>query len=73
MPAVDGHEFIQRVRGQAGSNARLPAIVLTAYAGEQDRMEALEAGFQTHVAKPVEPAKLVRVALDPVRRARGQR
>jgi response regulator RpfG family c-di-GMP phosphodiesterase len=39
----------------------MPAIALTAYSREQDRRLALEAGFQTHVTKPIEPAELVRV------------
>jgi CheY-like chemotaxis protein len=41
----------------------IPAIALTAYAGATDRRRALLAGFQTHLAKPVEPADLVAVIL----------
>ena len=62
MPETDGYELIRRVRTLGGTvGAELPAIALTAYAREEDRRLALEAGFQTHVAKPVEPAELVRV------------
>lgn len=62
MPEVDGYEFMRRVRHQTGAHgAAIPAIALTAYSREQDRRLALQAGFQTHVAKPVEPAELVRV------------
>ncbi len=62
MPQVDGYELMRRVRTSFGAKgAELPAIALTAYSREQDRRLALEAGFQTHVAKPVEPAELVRV------------
>ena len=62
MPDIDGYELMRRVRSMAGAHgAGIPAIALTAYSREQDRRLALEAGFQTHVAKPVEPAELVRV------------
>jgi CheY-like chemotaxis protein len=37
----------------------LPAVALTAFGRAQDRADALEAGFQTHLAKPAEPAELV--------------
>jgi PAS domain S-box-containing protein len=63
MPGVDGYELMRRVRGLSGAVAEIPAIALTAYSREQDRRLALEAGFQTHVAKPVEPGELVRVAV----------
>jgi len=62
MPEIDGYELLRRVRQLTGARgAAIPAIALTAYSREQDRRLALEAGFQTHVAKPVEPAELVRV------------
>ncbi len=62
MPNVDGYELLRRVRRLSGARgAEVPAIALTAYAREEDRRLAFEAGFQTHVAKPVEPAELVRV------------
>jgi CheY-like chemotaxis protein len=61
MPDVDGYELLRRIRAQSGNAAQVPAVALTAYAREADRNRALEAGFQTHVAKPVEPAELVRV------------
>jgi CheY-like chemotaxis protein len=38
---------------------QLPAAALTAYARSEDRMKALEAGFQLHLAKPIDPAELV--------------
>jgi CheY-like chemotaxis protein len=62
MPDIDGYELVRRVRAQSDTNsAQMPAVALTAYTRELDRNRALEAGFQTHVAKPVEPAELVRV------------
>ena len=61
MPGTDGYELMGRVRNLTGSKqAQIPAIALTAYAREDDRRRALEAGFQSYVAKPVEPAELVR-------------
>jgi PAS domain S-box-containing protein len=68
MPDVDGYELLRRVRTSGGAEgAAIPAIALTAYSREQDRRLALEAGFQTHVAKPVDPAELVRVVASLVR------
>ncbi len=62
MPEVDGYGLIRRIRSLgAGENATIPAIALTAYAREEDRRLALEAGFDAHVAKPVEPRELVRL------------
>ena len=60
MPGEDGYQFIRRVRALETERGRsLPSVALTAYAGEADRAQALEAGFQIHVPKPVEPAALV--------------
>jgi signal transduction histidine kinase/DNA-binding response OmpR family regulator len=62
MPDVDGYELMRRIRAQAGAkSAQIPAVALTAYAREQDRNRALEAGFDRHVAKPVEPTELLNV------------
>jgi signal transduction histidine kinase/DNA-binding response OmpR family regulator len=59
MPAEDGFEFIRKVRAMAPDRGgRIPAIALTAYARAEDRARALEAGFERHLAKPVEPATL---------------
>ena len=63
MPERDGYELIQHVRTNARSAlADLPAIALTAYAGDEDRHRVLAAGFQTYVSKPVNPVELVRVS-----------
>ena len=59
MPGEDGYALIGKVRALDGRNARLPAIALTAYASEIDRQKALAAGFQLHLAKPVEAHDLV--------------
>lgn len=62
MPDVDGYEFIRRVRAMsAEEGGRTPAAALTAFARSEDRTRALRAGYQTHVAKPVEPAELTAV------------
>ncbi|HEX7316974.1 MAG TPA: PAS domain S-box protein [Pyrinomonadaceae bacterium] len=69
MPGEDGYELMRRVRGlPAASGGRVPAIALTAYARVEDRMQALRAGYQMHVPKPVELAELAAVAMSLVRR-----
>ncbi len=60
MPDTDGYELIKQVRTQTDAPTReLPAIALTAYAGESNRQQALAAGYQQHLTKPIEPSKLV--------------
>ncbi len=62
MPAMDGYELIREVRKrESGTNVRLPAVALTAYARVQDRMRAILAGYSTHIAKPVEANELITV------------
>jgi len=62
LPKMDGYELIRRVRKQEeGRERRMPAVALTAYARVQDRMQAILAGFSTHVAKPIEANELVTV------------
>ncbi|HLL70722.1 MAG TPA: ATP-binding protein [Pyrinomonadaceae bacterium] len=62
MPETDGYELIGKLRAaESGSNARIPAIALTAYARVEDRVRALNAGFQVHVPKPIEPVELLAV------------
>jgi PAS domain S-box-containing protein len=57
LPDKDGIELIKTVRAKDGF-AQLPAIALTAYASRQDAAKALAAGFDAHVAKPVQPGTL---------------
>jgi CheY-like chemotaxis protein len=60
MPEVDGFELIGWVRAlPRESGGQLPAIALTAFARPEDRLKALEAGFSTHISKPVEPGELI--------------
>jgi CheY-like chemotaxis protein len=62
MPDEDGYDFIRKVRQlPADEGGRTPAAALTALARAEDRTRALRAGYQTHVAKPVEPAELTAV------------
>jgi CheY-like chemotaxis protein len=59
MPRMDGFGFIARVRRHANPRLRqVPAAALTAYARSEDRVKALRAGFQIHLAKPIDPAEL---------------
>ncbi|WP_242056424.1 MULTISPECIES: ATP-binding protein [unclassified Nostoc] len=60
MPIEDGYSLIRRIRAwEATQNRKIPAIALTAYAKNEDSQQALAAGFQKHLPKPVEPAQLV--------------
>jgi PAS domain S-box-containing protein len=59
MPEQDGYDFMERVRSMDGPVATVPAAALTALARVEDRKRALMAGYQTHLAKPVDPAELV--------------
>jgi signal transduction histidine kinase/response regulator RpfG family c-di-GMP phosphodiesterase len=60
MPTADGYELIRRVRKlDTGHRGQIPAVALTAYAGAEDVKRALAAGFQTHLAKPVDPKALI--------------
>ena len=62
MPEEDGYSLIRKVRkSEAGKERRTPAVALTAYARVQDRMRAILAGYNTHVAKPVEANELVTI------------
>ncbi|HYC71675.1 MAG TPA: PAS domain S-box protein [Opitutaceae bacterium] len=60
MPDADGYDLIRRIRGLPRGES-VPAAALTALARAEDRMRALQAGYQTHVAKPVAAAEIVAV------------
>ncbi|MEH2167761.1 MAG: PAS domain S-box protein [Nostoc sp.] len=61
MPEIDGYMLIRQIRAMSPELGRnIPAIALTAYAGEVDYQQAIAAGFGQHITKPVEPAKLLR-------------
>jgi PAS domain S-box-containing protein len=60
MPTMDGFGFIEAVRRHANPKVReVPAAALTAYARSEDRTRALQAGFQIHLAKPIDPGELI--------------
>jgi len=60
MPDVDGYQLIRHIRELPQNNGRqIPAIAVTAYASETDRKRALEAGYQSHIAKPFPPERLM--------------
>lgn len=60
MPGEDGYAFAQRVRTAENAAARrVPLVAMTAYARAEDRRRVLAAGFDRHVAKPIEPEELV--------------
>jgi PAS domain S-box-containing protein len=60
MPEFDGYDFIERLRElDAARGGATPAIALTAFARDEDRERALAAGYQLHLAKPVEPHELL--------------
>jgi PAS domain S-box-containing protein len=62
MPGVDGYTLIRRVRTlDDPQKSEVAAVALTAYARLEDRTEAIRAGFQNHLPKPVEPAELLAV------------
>jgi CheY-like chemotaxis protein len=59
MPAMDGYALIEQVRAlDPAFGGQTPAVAVTAYASPQDRLRALQAGYQNHVAKPVEADEL---------------
>lgn len=60
LPGDDGYALIQRLRSrEAERGGSIPALALTAYARAEDKARALAAGFQVHLAKPLEPAEFV--------------
>jgi signal transduction histidine kinase len=59
MPRVDGYDLIKEVRSRGFTSQVLPAVALTAFARTEDRRRAMLAGYQMHLAKPVDPSELV--------------
>lgn len=69
MPQIDGYELIRQIRQRPKEHGgKVPAIALTAYTRTEDRLQAMRAGYDMHVPKPVELAELVAVAATVVRR-----
>ncbi|GAC1492986.1 MAG: hypothetical protein NVS2B14_05910 [Chamaesiphon sp.] len=62
MPQEDGYALIRKIRAlDAEQGGLIPAVALTAYARVEDRTQAILAGFQIHVPKPVHPTELAYV------------
>lgn len=59
LPGLDGYEVARRIR--AGDGKELFLVALTGYSGSQQRQEALTAGFNLHLVKPVDPGELMKV------------
>jgi PAS domain S-box-containing protein len=65
MPHEDGYALLRKIRAlPAERGGRIPALALTAYARPDDAARALEAGYQRHVCKPVDPFELVEVVAE---------
>jgi PAS domain S-box-containing protein len=70
LPGEDGHSLIRRVRARGvDRGGDVPAAALTAYASAEDSQRSLAAGFLAHMAKPIEPAQLVRMVARLARRS----
>jgi CheY-like chemotaxis protein len=69
MSGMDGYAFVRRVRELSPEEGRdIPAAAITAYAREEDRAEAMKAGFQAHLGKPVMSDEVVAVVRSLARR-----
>ena len=69
MPGRDGYELIRDIRSRGWSPEALPAVAVTALASSEDRRRALDAGYQVHLGKPVDPAELTSILLSLGRQA----
>ena len=71
MPGEDGYSLLRRIRQRRPADGgKVPAIAISAYAREEDRIRSLAAGFQIHLAKPFEPAEVLAAVGRMVRRVR---
>lgn len=60
LPETDGYQLMEQIRKMDVANGGgIPAVALTAFARSEDRTRALRAGYQTHLAKPIESTELV--------------
>ena len=68
MPGEDGYQLLAKVRALNLNDGRfLPAVAITAYAREEDRLKALSCGFQAYLAKPIELSELITAVSDAAR------
>ena len=62
MPIEDGYSLIRKIRSsESGLTKHLPAVALTAYARDEDRKQAIDAGYDERLTKPIEPSQFVAV------------
>lgn len=64
MPLEDGYSLIRAIRSQTKQQRSIPAIALTAHTRLEDQAKALEAGFATHLSKPIDPEALVKAVAE---------
>jgi PAS domain S-box-containing protein len=69
IPRTDGYELLRTLRARGYTPQQLPAVALTAFVRLEDRSEALEAGFQIHLGKPINPTTLIEAILSLTRPA----
>jgi CheY-like chemotaxis protein len=62
MPDIDGYDLIAAIRTASPLNQAIPAIALTAFVGESNKRQAIAAGYQAHIAKPINPQELLEVS-----------
>nr|WP_228056256.1 response regulator [Microcoleus sp. LEGE 07076] len=70
MQAEDGEALLQQVRSRSG-NREIPAVALTATGRVEERVRALQQGFQLHLSKPIDPVELVAVVASLAARSRS--
>lgn len=68
LPDIDGYEFVRRLRQMKGLE-RVPVIALSGYATEKDKRRSSEAGFDLHLAKPIEPDQIINSVHDVLSRS----
>jgi two-component system, chemotaxis family, CheB/CheR fusion protein len=62
MPEADGFALIGQVRALAADQGgQIPAVAITAYVSDRERQRAIDAGFQVHLAKPIDPDQLIQI------------
>jgi CheY-like chemotaxis protein len=62
LPGANGYSLIRKVRALESARGRFtPAVAVTAFARPEDRAEAFDAGFQAHLAKPIDADRLVAI------------
>ncbi|MDQ7988545.1 MAG: response regulator [Candidatus Dactylopiibacterium sp.] len=71
LPGKDGYDLIRTVRAEHEADGHIPAIALTAFGRESDRDQALVAGFDIHLSKPMTPQKMLDTLVDLLDKYRG--